>query len=98
MQADRRSLGIDPNGKVVQRDLDDIAADLADVVRIVGQCLHVGEQQELLMAVLKLQAASERAGVMAEMQRSGGAVAGEDDRLDHWYLHSVEWGHRMRAG
>jgi hypothetical protein len=47
---------------------------------VVGECLRVGEQQELRRVVLHLHACAQRADVVAEMQRAGGAVAGEDDR------------------
>src|SRR5208282_5617639 len=48
-------------------------------VGVVGQRLGVGEKKILAMTALERDAVAQRSDVMAEMQRSGRAVAGEDD-------------------
>jgi hypothetical protein len=45
---------------------------------VVGQRLSIGEKEKLLGLVLKLNAGSQGADVMAEVKRTGGPVAGQD--------------------
>ena len=70
--------GVDPRGEVV----GDLARDVvgqAACGRPVGERLVVGDQHEQLDArVLQPDAVLERAEVVADVQRAGRAVAGED--------------------
>src|SRR5512147_1101421 len=45
----------------------------------VGERLQVGDQQRLGASALKGESGTQRAGVVAEMERASGAVAGEYD-------------------
>jgi len=45
---------------------------------VVGQGLQIGDEHERLVLVLQGHAIAERADVVAEVQRSGGLVSGED--------------------
>jgi hypothetical protein len=52
-------------------------------VRIVGQGLRIGQEQELLVGVLKSQAVEQRSGIVANVQRAGGAVACQNNGSGH---------------
>ena len=45
-----------------------------------GKGMHVGDDEEALVAVLQLDTVLDAAHVMPDVQRSGGPVAGEDAR------------------
>ncbi|MNN63828.1 hypothetical protein D3C81_1792340 [compost metagenome] len=69
---------VDADRQVIQRHFQYVAAHLVGIVRIVGHGLGVGQQQVLLMRILQRHAALQRADEVAEMQRAGGTVAGQD--------------------
>ena len=83
LQADRGFGRVDSDGEVVQRHLHHTAPHPVGVLRIVGEGLRIGQQQELLMRVLKPQAVAQRSGIVAKVQRAGGAVAGENNGSGH---------------
>nr|GEU28206.1 hypothetical protein [Tanacetum cinerariifolium] len=78
LDQDGRLGGIDAHGQVVERHFHHVAVHLVDVVHIVGQRLRVGQHDELLVIVLVGHAVAQAAHVMAEVQRAGGTVAGQD--------------------
>jgi hypothetical protein len=45
---------------------------------VVGERLEIGNEQRLIVPVLLGKASAQRAGVVAEVQRAGRPVAGED--------------------
>ena len=70
LNADRRFCGVNADRKIIQRDLNDIVADLGGVVRIVGQRLIVRYQDVDLIelaGVLQLHTALQRSDIMTEM-------------------------------
>ena len=83
LHADRGRGRVDPDGKVVGRDLQDVRRTRSRLVRVVGQRLGVGEQQELAVAVLERHAVAQRADIVPEVQRAGGAVAGQNNGSGH---------------
>jgi hypothetical protein len=48
------------------------------IIRVVGQGLQIGDEDEGVVLMLQAHSVAERADVVAEMQRSGGPVSGED--------------------
>ncbi len=52
LHADRSLFRINPGREIVERDLDDVAAHLFGVVRVVGERLRIGQKQELAMRIL----------------------------------------------
>jgi hypothetical protein len=46
---------------------------------VVGERLQVGNEDCLIVVVLERDARAKRAGVVAEVKRSGRAIAGEND-------------------
>ena len=50
---------------------------------VVGHGLGIGDEQVLCMCFLKLEPGLQRANIMAQMQRAGRAVTGEDGEA--WY-------------
>jgi hypothetical protein len=52
---------------------------LADVIHVVGERLGVGQHDELAVLVLVGNAIAQAAHEVAEVQRAGGTVAGQDD-------------------
>lgn len=79
LDADGRHVRVDADSQVVDRDFQDVAPHLGRIMGVVGQCLGIGEQQVLAMAVLERDAVAQRPDVMTEVQRAGRAVAGQDD-------------------
>ena len=75
--------GVDPDGKIVERHLHHTAPHLVGGVSIVGQGLRIGQQQELLVGVLKSQTVEQRSGIVADVQRAGGAVACQNNGSGH---------------
>ena len=76
-------LRIEADREVVERDLEDVGLELFRMLEVVGQRLHVGDQHVGVVFVLQAHAVLQRADVMAEMQRAGRAVAGQNSFLDH---------------
>ncbi len=79
LQTDRGEIGIDADGEIVGRDLHNVPAHLGWIMCVVRERLGIRQQQELLMCGLKRDPVPQRADVMAEVQRAGGSVAGQDD-------------------
>jgi hypothetical protein len=79
LDQDGRLGRIDADGQVVQRHFDHVAVHLVGVVHIVGQRLGVGQHDELLEIVLVCHAVAQAADEVAEVQRAGRTVAGQDD-------------------
>ena len=74
--------GVDTAGQVIQRHLHDVVAHLLGMVEVVGEGLCVGDHEEQLLesaAVLQHDAVAQGADVVADVETSGGTVAGEDD-------------------
>ncbi len=78
LQRDRRAFGIDPDGEVVERHFEHVRGDVRRPARVVSECLQVGDEERLLMALLQRESRTQRAGVVAEVERTGGTVTGED--------------------
>lgn len=55
-----------------------IARDLGRIMGVVGQRLGVGHQNELMVIALQRDAIAQRADIMAEVKRPGGAITGEN--------------------
>jgi hypothetical protein len=64
---DRRHGRIDPHGEIVERDLDHALANQRRIVRVVGQGLQIGDENEGLVLVLQGDTIAERADVVAEV-------------------------------
>jgi len=64
--------------RLFERDLEDVPAQRLRMLEVVAQGLHVRDEDELLALPLKLYAPLQRADVMPEMKRAGGAVPGQD--------------------
>src|SRR6185369_6130000 len=56
---------------------------LVGSVRIVGQGLRISQEQELLVGLLKSQTVEQRSGIVANVQRTGGAVACQNNGSGH---------------
>ena len=80
LQTDRGDLGINSDGQIVHRDLEDIVAHAARIVRVVGERLGIRQQQILPMRRLQRDPALQRSDIVPEVQRAGGSVARQDDR------------------
>ena len=71
----RPVVGIESDGQIVEHQLADVVGDAVDRVAI-GQDLVVGDDDERLDAkLLQLDAIPQRAEVVADVQRSGRAIA-----------------------
>ena len=79
---DGRAVGVDADGEVVRHEALDIAGQARGRIA-VGDRLVVGDEDEELGALLlQRDPVLERAEVVAEVERAGGAVAGEDTGRD----------------
>lgn len=79
LHAERRKARIDPDREVVQGEVEHVARDTPRIVGVVGERLRVGDQDELLVVVLERDAVAQAAAIVAEMERAGRAIAGQDD-------------------
>ena len=72
--------GMDCNEEVVilERRLKPLAGMEAISADVIGQRLHVGDENIGFVVVLQLHTIREAADIMAEMQFSGGAIAREN--------------------
>jgi hypothetical protein len=78
MGEDRRRGGVDSRGKVIQHQPSNRLGQLAHAVAVRDD-LVVGDHEKHLDArSLQANAVDERAEVMAQVQRAGGPVAGQD--------------------
>lgn len=83
LQADRGQVRVDARGEVVGQHFGDVVADFLRVAAVVGQPLEVGNQHKLAVSLLERHALAQRADEVAEVQRAGWAVAGEDGGCVH---------------
>jgi len=72
------ALGINADGEIVERDFEYTTRCFRGIVRVVRQRLRIGEEQELTMRVLQLDAVLERANVVPQMERTRRAITGEN--------------------
>jgi hypothetical protein len=79
LDQDGRLGRIDPYGKVIERHFDDVPVYLTGVIHVVGERLGVREHDELAILVLVGDAVAQAAHEVAEVQRAGRTVAGQDD-------------------
>ena len=79
LQRDRRDGRVNADGEVVKCHLEHVPPHVTRTTRVVGERLEVGDENRLLMNVLQGDAAPERTRVVAQVQRAGGAIAGEHD-------------------
>src|ERR1700730_1561014 len=79
LDANCRFPWIDADGKVIKRHFDHVAAHLFGIVNIVSQSLCIGQQNELLMRVLKGNPVSQGARIVAKVKRTRGAITREND-------------------
>lgn len=80
LDEDGRLLGVDSAGEVVERYLEDVAADFLGVLGVVGERLRVGYHYVDFVefpGVLERHAALERAYVMSNVEAARRAVAGQ---------------------
>ena len=56
LDENRRLVGIDPDGEVIERHLEDIFADSLRLMGIIGQRLRIGDHHELPVVLLDLDA------------------------------------------
>ncbi|MNT69796.1 hypothetical protein D3C72_2081380 [compost metagenome] len=78
MQADRGECGIDTCRQIISQHFRNVVADFLRIAAVIGQTLQVGDQNILLIVVLQCHALAQRAHKMAEMQRAGGTIAGQN--------------------
>jgi hypothetical protein len=78
LDGDGRARRIDPDRQVVQGHFLDVPGDLHGLVSHVGERLRVGDEQRLRAPALEGKPGTQRTGVMAEMERAGGAISGQD--------------------
>jgi hypothetical protein len=53
LHTDRRFGGIDTGGQIIERNFQNVPAQVVRVVRVVCQGLHVGKEKKLAMSVQK---------------------------------------------
>ena len=83
LQADRGQVRVDARGEVVGQHFGNVVADLLRVAAVVGQPLQVGNQHKLVVRLLQRHALAQRSDEVAEVQRAGWAIAGEDGGCVH---------------
>jgi hypothetical protein len=81
LNTDSGQARVDPDSQVVCCDLKDIVTHSTRIVRVVRQCLGIRQQQVLLVRCLQADAVLQRANVVPQVQRAGGSVAGQDNRV-----------------
>lgn len=86
LQANGASLWMDSDCEVVQRDLEQVAADLHGIVAIVGKRLRLCQQGKKLVTVLKPQARRKRARVMPEVALTSRSICGENSGFRHVHV------------
>src|SRR5262249_26862381 len=75
---DGARLRVDADGEVVQRDLQNVVADLFGLIRVVRQGLEIGDQEGGVVRMLERHAGRPRPRAVPKMERSGGSVARQD--------------------
>jgi hypothetical protein len=80
LQYEWRAFWIEPDRKIVERNLHNIARDARGIARIVRQRLQIGEQDELPPDLrLQRQPVHKRSGIVPQMQRPRRPVARQND-------------------
>jgi len=69
---------IEAGGEEVQRDLEDVFLDAAGVGVVGGEGVEVGDEEVAVVVLLEVDPVVEGTHVVAEVQATGGAHAGED--------------------
>ena len=78
LDEDGRALGVEPGGEEVEGDVADVLAESGGVGVVGGEGVEVGDEEEAVVLVLKLDPVVERAHVVAEVQAASGAHAAKD--------------------
>lgn len=91
LEGDRRDVGIDADGQVVESKIEDVAPHVPGPAAVVREGLQVRNQDGLLVEVLERDTGVQRAGIVSEMEWTGRPVAGEND-----LAHAAN--HRYRPG
>ena len=95
---DRRLLGVEARGDVVEEQVAHVAGDVAGDLA-VGDDLVVGDElPDLGAAVLEPEAVADRAEVVADVQRAGRAVAGQHPQRGRIRRHLLLDGVAARLG
>ena len=76
-------LGIETDGEIIERDFKDVGLKLLGMLEVIGQRLHVGDQDVGLIFVLQAYAILQRADIVPEVQRAGRTIAGENSLAGH---------------
>ena len=82
LDKERDLVGVQAAGEIIEGHFYDILTDLFRVVGIVGEGLHVCDEDEhavIISLVLQEHAVTQAANIMSQMQFAGRAVAGKDD-------------------
>ena len=67
LQANGGKLRVDADGEIVGHHFQYIVADFLRIAAVVGQPLQVGNQDKLLVFMLKLNALAQRTGIVSKM-------------------------------
>jgi hypothetical protein len=71
----RRQRRVDPDGEVIQNDLNHVIANTGGIVGVVRERLRISQQQILPVRVFQGDPVLQRANVVAEMQGASRSVA-----------------------
>jgi hypothetical protein len=78
LQEQHRARRVDPGGEPVDHHLPDVLADNLGRIVVSGERMPIGHEEEAVVLGLQPDPVLQRAVVVAEVQRAGGAHAGED--------------------
>jgi hypothetical protein len=79
LHADRGEARIDSDGEIVQGKVDGVSRDAPGIVGVVAERLRVGDRHERVVTMLEGDAVAQAAAEVTEMERSGRAIARQDD-------------------
>jgi len=78
LQANRGERRVDARRQIISQHFGNVIADFLRIAAVIGQALQVGDQNILLIFMLQGHALAQRTDIMAEMQRAGRTIAGEN--------------------